>query len=158
LPDLELLPFAGCGDTVPGAAEGEGGSGIGSDISTGMDPGRNIGVVVSEDIRKANELLDCSMESSGEDPSKSPVGSGESILDESGEDSEGSMDTGEKATMDAPQDDGGVYFRVPAGVDNREEDVFMTPAEARGIRLWLRRWGCRWRRRRRRRRSWRGRG
>jgi hypothetical protein len=71
------------------------------------------------------------MESTGEDPNRSPVGSGESILDESGEDSEGSMDTGDKATMDAPQEDGGVYFRVPAGVDNREEDVFMTPAEAK---------------------------
>ncbi len=63
----------------------------------------------------------------GEDPTKSPGGAGESILDESvdesGDESMGSMDTGEKATVDAAQEDGGVYFRVPAGVDNREEDV-----------------------------------
>jgi hypothetical protein len=109
LPGLELLSFAGCGDIVPGAAEGEGGSGSGSGPGTGMDLGRNVIGVVVEDRRTENELLDCSMESTGEDPTRSPGGAGESILDESGEESEGSMDTGEKATMDAAQEDGGVY-------------------------------------------------
>ena len=131
MPGLELLSFAGCGDTVPGAAEGEEGSRSGSGPGTGIDLGQNVIGVVMEDRRTENELLDCSMESTGEDPTRSPGGAGESILDESGEDSEGSMDTGEKATMDAAQEDGGVYFRVPARVDNREEDAFMTPAEAK---------------------------
>jgi hypothetical protein len=84
-----------------------------------------------DDRRTENELLDCSMESTGEDPTRSPEKAGESILDDSGDESEGCMDTGEKATMEAAQEDGGVYIRVPAGVDNREEDVFMTPAEAK---------------------------
>ncbi len=71
------------------------------------------------------------MESTGEDPARSPGKSGESILDERGEESEGCMDTEEKAITEAAQVDGSVYIRVPAGVDNREEDVFMTPAEAK---------------------------
>ncbi len=42
------------------------------------------------------------------------------------------MDTAEKASMGAGQEDEGSYFGVPAGgEDNREEDVFMTPTEAK---------------------------
>ncbi len=109
----------------------EEGTGSGSGPSAGTDLGQKVVGVVVGDRRTENELLDCSMESTGEDLTRSPGGTGESILDESGDDSEGSMDTGEKAAMDTVQEDGGVYFRVPAGVDNREEDVFMTPAVAK---------------------------
>ncbi len=59
--------------------------------------------MVLNDGRNENELLDCSMESTGEESTKSIGGGGESILDESVEESGGESRVSFETSFDSKQ-------------------------------------------------------